>query len=353
MSFLTLGIETSCDDTAIAVLEGSRDVRVSLLASQTADHAPYGGVVPEIASRKHQEAILPLLRQVLKQASVVDPAGQIGLIAVTAGPGLMGSLLVGAMTAKGLAQAWDVPVMPVNHLEGHLYANVLIHPELAPPFVCAIVSGGHTELVLVREWGDYRLLGATRDDAAGEAYDKVAKLMGLGYPGGPIVDRLAVRGDALAVDFPIPLKGTRDVEFSFSGLKTAFLNELRARGMVGETLGEEDRRVWDLCAAFQRAVAESIVDKIELALKQTRVRAVALSGGVAANSALRARLTDRIQKRLGAGVFFPPPALCTDNAAMIAAAGYASMCRAREREKTFVSDLCFAPDPSWSLWNDE
>ena len=220
--FLTLGIESSCDDTALAVLEG-REVLADVISSQIDSHSVYGGVVPELASRMHQEAILPLLKDVLAKAGVEDPAKELNLIAVTAGPGLMGSLLVGVMMAKALAQAWNGPLIGVNHLEGHIFANCAASKDLCPPFISLIVSGGHTEVVLVREFGDYELLGSTRDDAAGDAYDKAATALGLGYPGGPVIDRLAADGNPYAYALPTPLSATNEIEFSFSGLKTAVM----------------------------------------------------------------------------------------------------------------------------------
>ena len=335
--FLTLGIETSCDDTAVAVLEGPRRILAAGLASQVEDHAPHGGVVPELASRKHQEAILPLIHRVLKEAGVRNPARELHLLAVTSGPGLMGSLLVGVMTAKALSQAWEVPLVAVNHLEGHLFANVVAHEGLAPPFLCLIVSGGHTEIQLVRAFGDYRLLGATRDDAAGEAYDKVAKLLGLGYPGGPVVDRLAGQGNPEAIPFPVPLADSGVVEFSFSGLKTAVLWALKRLEREGASIPVED-----LCASFQRAAVTSLAEKVRLGVEQTGVRRVALSGGVGANGALRARLEEEGARR-GWEVFLPPRDLCTDNGVMIAAAGYGAFRRG------IRCDLSFSPDPAWEL----
>lgn len=337
--FLTLGIETSCDDTALALLDGERTVIADVVSSQIDDHSPFGGVVPELASRKHQEALLPLLRALMSETGVTSE--DIDLIAVTAGPGLMGSLLVGVMSAKGLAQGWDKPIIGVNHLEGHLYANIVAHPNLAPPFLCLIVSGGHTEIVLMCEPGRYEMLGSTRDDAAGEAYDKAAKLLGLGYPGGPVVEKMARDGDSSAFDFPIALKGSKTVEFSFSGLKTSLRTEvekIRSRG------GEPP--IADLCASFQRAVTESLLLKTRLAIKQTGVKKIAISGGVAANTALREGLS-----KLGEGkqiknfeVFLPPKKYCTDNAIMVAAAGYAAYVRGAR------SDLTLTPDPSWEIW---
>ncbi len=334
--FLVLGIESSCDDTAVAVLEEPRRIRASLVMSQVEDHAPHGGVVPELASRRHQEAIMGLVRRCLWQAGVSNPMRQLSLIAVTAGPGLMGSLLVGVMAAKGLSQGWEVPIMGVNHMEGHLFANVLAHPDLKPPFLCLIVSGGHTEVHLVRSFGDYRLLGATRDDAVGEAYDKVAKMLGLGYPGGPVIDRLAREGDPDRYQLPVPFKGSSQVEFSFSGLKTAVLWLVRREG--------EALSVPDLCASFQRAAVESLVSKVKLAMNQTGVRTVAVSGGVVANRELRRRLEDLAGSSGGrVRVYLPPLELCTDNAAMVAAAGLWAYRRGVR------DDLSFRADPSWEL----
>ena len=204
-SFLTLGMESSCDDTAVAVLRGGRRVEAELLSSQLEDHVPFGGVIPEFAARRHLEAFLPLTEEALRRAGVADPRREIGLVAVTAGPGLMGSLLVGVMAAKALSLAWDVPLLGVNHLEGHIFANVVSHPELSPPFLCMVVSGGHTEIVLVKKFGTYIFLGGTRDDAAGEAFDKVAAMLGLPYPGGPSIQKAAEGGNPKAFPFPRPL----------------------------------------------------------------------------------------------------------------------------------------------------
>lgn len=336
--FLTLGMESSCDDSAVALLRGRRTVVSELLSSQVEDHSPFGGVVPEFAARMHLEAFLPLSVEALRRGGVSSPSTEIGLIAVTAGPGLMGSLLVGVMAAKALSLAWGVPLVGVNHLEGHIFANVVSFPELEPPFLCMIVSGGHTEIVLAEEFGKYLFLGGTRDDAAGEAYDKVAKVLGLPYPGGPAVDRLASGGNPGAFDFPVPLKGQDSIAFSFSGLKTAVINEIgRLKGM-GTPLPLED-----ICASFQRAAVEALVGKLELAVKRTGVSTVALSGGVAANRALR----EKLARKRGWKVFLPPVHRCTDNAVMIAAAGYAAFLRGER------SSLKLSPDPAWELWAEQ
>ena len=336
--FITLGIESSCDDTGVAVMRGADCVLASELSSQIDSHSQYGGVVPELASRMHQEAIIPLLERVLDEAGIKDPAKEIDLVAVTAGPGLIGSLLVGVMTAKGLAQGWNVPLIGVNHLEGHIFANFVAHKELKPPFISVIVSGGHTELVYVKEFGDYELLGSTRDDAAGEAYDKVAKVLGLGYPGGPAIDKLAKEGNPDAFPLPLPLSNTKEIEFSFSGLKTATVTLIKQAENAGRPLN-----INDLCASFQKAVVDSLCGKIMLAVKKTGVRSVALSGGVAANSGLRAKLSELAAKG-GWNVFLPPAAMCTDNAVMVAAAGRDSYRRGN------ISDLSLSPDPSWEIW---
>ncbi len=333
--FLTLGIESSCDDSAVALLRGQRDVRAELLSSQVDAHSSFGGVIPEFAARMHLEAFLPLTEEVIRRAGVGDPAKEIGLIAVTAGPGLMGSLIVGVMAAKALSLAWNIPLLAVNHLEGHMFANVVSFPELEPPFLCMIVSGGHTEIVLAERYGKYVFLGGTRDDAAGEAYDKTAKVLGLPYPGGPEVDRLAAGGNPGAFDFPVPLKGSSEIAFSFSGLKTAAVTEINRLAAAGGPLP-----VADICASFQRAAVDSLVGKLALAVKKTGVKTVAVSGGVAANSALRVAL----RAKKGWKVFLPPPNRCTDNAVMIAAAGYNAFMRGER------SSLSFSPDPSWEPW---
>lgn len=335
--FITLGIETSCDDTGIAVLEGQRSVRSDMLSSQIKDHASFGGVVPEFASRKHQEAIIPLVRAALHEADIRNPSRDIDLISVTAGPGLMGSLLIGVMTAKALSQAWEVPIVGVNHLEGHIFANIIRSEDIEPPFLCMVVSGGHTLIVMVRSYGDYVLLGETRDDAAGEAYDKVSKLLGLGYPGGPVVDRMASEGDSAAFSLPVPMKNRKEIIFSYSGLKTAVLWELKKLIKEGKEVP-----VHDICASFQAAAVDALVSKLELAVEQTGITRVALSGGVAANSELRRQL----KERKSWDVHIPPLSYCTDNGVMIAAAGYNNFRRG------ITSDLTLSPDPSWRLIPD-
>jgi len=337
-NLITLGIETSCDDTALAILRGKDVVLSSVISSQIEYHTVYGGVVPELASRMHQEAIIPLLEKVLIDSEITDPSKEIDLIAVTAGPGLMGSLLVGVMTAKALSQAWKIPIIGVNHLEGHIFANVAANKNLSPPFISAIVSGGHTEIVDVKNFGKYELLGSTRDDAAGEAYDKISKMLGLGYPGGPVIDRLAAKGDPSGIVLPTPLSSSGKVEFSFSGLKTAAANIIRSSEKTGISLKKEN-----LCASFQKAVIESLVCKIKLAMNITGVKRLTLSGGVAANSGLRGRLKEMTSEE-GWELFLPPLEMCTDNAVMIASAGYDSYLRGNR------SDLSLSPDPSWEIW---
>ena len=336
--FITLAIESSCDDTALAVLNGQREVLSSALSSQVTSHSKYGGVVPELASRMHQEVIISLLCDVLAKSGIKKPEKEINLIAVTSGPGLMGSLLVGVMTAKALSQGWSLPLIGVNHLEGHIFANVAAFHDLTPPFISVIVSGGHTELVLVKDFGCYELLGSTRDDAAGEAYDKVAKILGLGYPGGPIVDKLAALGNDNAYQFPVPLSSTKEVEFSFSGLKTAVVTFIQKANAQGNDFSQND-----ICASFQKAVTASITGKISLAVRNTGVKKIALSGGVAANSALRAALLTMSHKYKWQ-LFLPPVSMCTDNAVMIAAAGYNSYKRGN------ISSLELQANPSWELW---
>ncbi len=305
---LTLGIETSCDDTGVAIIRDKREVLCELLSSQIKDHSRFGGVIPEFAARKHLENLLPLVDTALRECEI--SGHDLDLIAVTRGPGLMGSLIVGVMTARALSQAWKVPLIGVNHLEGHLFAPMIDAEDLEPPFLSLIVSGGHTEIIRVDDFGKYELLGQTRDDAAGEAYDKAARILGLKYPGGPEIERLAKTGNPHAFDFPIPLKNTDKIEFSFSGLKTALLWQVKKfePGKIP---------VNDLCASFQRAVTEALTAKIRLVVKMTGIRRVSASGGVSANGALR----EALSVERGFRAWLPAKGRCTDNAVMIAMAG--------------------------------
>ena len=308
-----LGIETSCDETAAAVLlhEDGKPLTVlsSVVSSQVDLHARYGGVVPEIASRAHVELLTPVIAQALVEAGIDDR--NLDAVAATVGPGLVGSLLVGVSTAKTLALVWDVPFVGVNHLEAHLYASFLEEPDLQLPAVVLLVSGGHTMLVEMSDHGSYRVLGSTIDDAAGEAVDKVARYLGLGYPGGPAVDRLAMEGDASAIRFPRAML-EEGYDFSFSGLKTAVVNYVRKHPDVSTP---------DVCASFQEAVVDVLVTKARRAAKDTGASALCLGGGVAANSQLRERFLDACVED-GLHGFLPSRAMCTDNAAMVAAAGY-------------------------------
>ncbi len=338
MAHLTLGIETSCDETAAAVLDDGRRVRSSVIASQDTLHAPYGGVVPELASRRHVEAIWPVVREALNRAGVTlqDLDG----IAATAGPGLIGSLLVGLSFGKALAFALDIPLVGVNHLEGHLYAALLEHEGLDFPFTGLIVSGGHTHLYSAEVPGEYRLLGRTRDDAAGEAFDKVAKLLGLGYPGGPLVEEQARKGDLASVRLPKPMRQRGSYDFSFSGLKTAVVNYVKGTGerpLNPKPSTLNPVFVADVCAAFQEAVVEALVRVTVAAAKGTASRRIVLAGGVACNARLRSGLTQAAADH-GIEVYYPSPSLCTDNAAMIAAAGYPRLMRGERAPLSYNAD---------------
>jgi tRNA threonylcarbamoyl adenosine modification protein TsaD/ribosomal-protein-alanine acetyltransferase len=311
---LLLAIETSCDETAAAVLRDGHDLLSSVVASQTDFHSRFGGVVPEIASRKHTEAIVSVVDEALDAAGVT--LADLSALAVTYGPGLVGALVVGVSYAKGLSVATGLPLVGVNHLEGHLFANVLADPTVAPPLVALIVSGGHTSLVHVPAWGEYHTLGSTLDDATGEAFDKVAKALGLGYPGGPVLSGLAAEGDPAAIAFPRAMLHSGDYDFSLSGLKTAVVNYIEGERRAGR---EVDSR--NLAASFQQAVIDVQVAKSVRAVQESDVRTFCLAGGVAANPALRQALTVAMNAR-GVRVCVPPLDLCTDNAAMIAAAGH-------------------------------
>ncbi|MBN1827980.1 MAG: tRNA (adenosine(37)-N6)-threonylcarbamoyltransferase complex transferase subunit TsaD [Deltaproteobacteria bacterium] len=318
---LVLGIESSCDETAAAVVEKGAVIRSSVVASQINVHSRYGGVVPELASRKHIEAIVPVIQEALDAAGVIFP--DIDGIAVTRGPGLMGSLIVGMSLAKSLAYGLGIPYVGVNHIEGHIAAVFLGDDPPCFPFIALVVSGGHTHLYVVKGFGSSRLLGQTRDDAAGEAYDKAAKMLNLGYPGGVIIDRLARKGNPSALSFPRALRG-EGYDFSFSGLKTALLYHLRKRGDM-----PVEGELADLAASYQDAIVEVLVEKTIRAADETGIPRIVVAGGVASNSRLRERFRESVGTRR-LGLFIPSPELCTDNAAMIAAVGNAFLERGRK-----------------------
>jgi N6-L-threonylcarbamoyladenine synthase len=305
-----LGIETSCDETAAAVVEDGRHVQSSVVSSQVDLHARFGGVVPEIASRAHVELITAVVAEALVEAGVLE-VGDLDAVAACHGPGLAGALLVGVSAAKALALTADVPYVEVNHLEAHLYAAWLEEPDLEPPLAVLIVSGGHTMLVVMEGHGRYRVLGQTVDDAAGEAFDKVARFLGLGYPGGPAIDRLAAEGDPAAIPFPRPMLDDGP-DFSFSGLKTAVVNHVRRH---------PDAAVADVAASFQEAAVDVLVAKLVAGAVEAGADTLVLGGGVAANSRLRTRVVEAAEAT-GSRVFLPPLALCTDNGAMIAATAW-------------------------------
>jgi len=311
---ITLAIETSCDETACAVLQEGRTILSNEVFTQIELHKQFGGVVPEIASRNHLEKISEVIDAAMIKADIAFD--DVDHVAVTHGPGLVGALLVGLSTAKSLAYAIEKPLIPVNHIEGHIAANYIGHAELEPPFICLVVSGGHTHLVEVLSYTAFKILGRTRDDAAGEAYDKVARTMGLGYPGGPVIDELAQHGNSKAIEFPRALLEQDSLDFSFSGLKSAVLNYLNSAKMKNEVIDIED-----VCASFQGAVVDVLAMKAFRALTLTNYKKLVLAGGVAANKGLRKELS-KIAREKGISLFYPPIELCTDNAAMIACAGY-------------------------------
>jgi N6-L-threonylcarbamoyladenine synthase len=325
---LILGIETSCDETSAALLEGGRRVLSNVVASQVDLHAPYGGIVPELASRCHIEVITAILDRALADAGVT--LDDVTAVAVTSGPGLVGSLLVGVSVAKAIAFSRRLPLVAVNHLEGHLAAAHLAWPDLAPPYLALVVSGGHTHLYHVPAECRYRLLARTRDDAAGEAFDKVAKVLGLGYPGGPAIEREARSGNPQAIAFPRAVFSDGSLDFSFSGLKTAVVHFLRSRPAPdgaapgGPRLSPESLR--DVCASFQQAAVEMLVTRTMRAAQDLAVPSLVVAGGVACNGAFRRALADESAAE-GITLYMPPPSLCTDNAAMIAAAGWVRLRR--------------------------
>lgn len=316
-----LAVESSCDETAASVVRNGREVLSNVISSQIDLHKIYGGVVPEIASRKHIENIIPVIEQALADAGaeIRDMDG----ICVTYGPGLVGALLVGVGTAKAISYASGKPLVGVHHIEGHISANYICHKELEPPFLCLVVSGGHSHLVMVKEYGEYDIIGRTRDDAAGEAFDKVARSIGLGYPGGPKIDALAPRGDRDAITFPRACVEGAPYDFSFSGVKSAVLNYINGCKMKGTEYSQAD-----VAASFQEAVIDVLVDHTMLAAENFGMKKIAMAGGVACNSRLRAKMSeacDRNKYKL----YYPEPIFCTDNAAMIGAAGYYEFVKGR------------------------
>lgn len=311
---LTLAIESSCDETSCGVIKDGREVLSNIISSQIDIHRRFGGVVPEIASRKHVESINLIIQEALDYAKVSFK--DIDFVSVTQGPGLVGALLVGLSAAKSIAYSLDIPLVGVNHIEGHVCANYIEHKELKPPFICLIVSGGHTYLIDVKDYNTYTLYGRTRDDAAGEAFDKVARAMGLPYPGGPFIDKLAAEGDKGKIEFPRVFLDDKTYDFSFSGLKTAVLNHLNAAKQRGEEVD-----IKDVAAGFQQAVLDVLVEKSFRLAKEVGRDKIVIAGGVAANKGLRNMLEERGSKE-NVGIYYPSPMLCTDNAAMIGSAGY-------------------------------
>ncbi len=332
---LILAIESSCDETAAAVVRNGRDVLSNVIASQIATHKIYGGVVPEIASRKHIEAIDWVIDGALKDAGVKKE--DVDAVAVTYGPGLVGALLVGLSEAKALAFALDKPLIPVHHIEGHIAANYIQNKDWEPPFICMVVSGGHTHLVHIRDYSSFDILGHTRDDAAGEAMDKVARVLGLPYPGGPHIDRLSKEGDPEAIQFPRVTLESDSYDFSFSGLKSAVLNYINKARMTGEEI-----KPADVAASFQQAVVDVLVEKSMRACESLGVKKLALAGGVSANTQLRAEMEKNCRDR-SIEFCVPAPILCTDNAAMIGSAGY------YEYMKGNIADMSLNAYPSLKL----
>ena len=329
-----LAIESSCDETAAAVIQNGRKILSSAVFTQIPLHAVYGGVVPEIASRAHVDAVDRMVDYALNEADM--KLRDVDAIGVTYGPGLVGALLTGVSCAKALAYATDKPLIPVNHIEGHICANYLTHPELTPPFICLVASGGHSHILMVEDYGVYRLLGCTQDDAAGEAFDKAARVLHLPYPGGPLLDKLAQQGNPGAVKLPTAhTPGAYD--FSFSGLKTAFINAVHTMEQRGETARSED-----LAASFQHAVVKALLDKTMLAALDHHVTRLALAGGVSANSGLRAAFEQACQKA-GITLYLPQLKLCGDNAAMIGSAAYYRLMRGE------IADLSLNAKPALRL----
>lgn len=311
---LILGIESSCDETAAAVVKNGREALSNVINSQIDIHKQYGGVVPEIASRCHIEAVNTVVDEALEHAGVTF--ADVDAIAVTYGPGLVGALLVGVSTAKALAYALKKPLVNVHHIKGHICANYVAHHELKPPFVCLVASGGHSHIVYAEDFMKYEIMGMTRDDAAGEAFDKIARVLGLGYPGGPKIDKLSKEGNPNAIDFPRVKMANNSLDFSFSGVKTAVINYIHTLEQKGKSYNKAD-----VAASFQNAVTDALCTHTIEAAKRKNCKKIVLAGGVASNSALREKMTD-MAGNFGISVLYPPPVLCTDNAVMIAAAGY-------------------------------
>lgn len=330
-----LAIESSCDETAAAVVQDGRKVLSNIISSQIEIHKSYGGVVPEIASRKHIEKVIQVVDEALKEASLT--MDEIDAVAVTYGPGLVGALLVGVSAAKSIAFAHNKPLIGVHHIEGHISANYIENEELEPPFLCLVVSGGHTNLVIVKDYGEYEVLGKTRDDAAGEAFDKVARAIGLGYPGGPKIQKISEEGNKDAIAFPRAKVADNPFDFSFSGLKSSVLNYINSCEMKGEEINKAD-----IAASFQEAVVDVLVSHTIEGAKQLGFKKIAMAGGVASNTVLREEMKEACERR-GLMFYHPSPILCTDNAAMIGAAAY------YDYKKGLISDLTLNAVPSLKL----
>lgn len=332
---ITLAIETSCDETSVAVMKNGREILSNIISSQIDIHRKFGGVVPEVASRKHIENINMIIQEALDEANI--GFDDIDIVGVTQGPGLVGALLVGISSAKAIAYALNKPLVGVNHIEGHICANYIEYKDLEPPFTCLVVSGGHTYLIYVKDYTEYELYGRTRDDAAGEAFDKVARALGLPYPGGPVIDKLSKEGNPAAIDFPRVYLEQDSYDFSFSGLKTAVLNYLNERRQKGEEIIVED-----VAASFQQAVIEVLVDKSIRLAKEKGTDKIAIAGGVAANEGLR-QLMEKRGKEENIQILYPSRILCTDNAAMIGSASYFNYIKGK------VSDLDLSVAPNLEL----
>ena len=330
-----LAIESSCDETAAAVVQDGRKVLSNIISSQIDIHKLYGGVVPEIASRKHIEKVIQVVDEALKEASLT--MDEIDAVAVTYGPGLVGALLVGVSAAKSIAFAHNKPLIGVHHIEGHISANYIENEELEPPFLCLVVSGGHTNLVIVKDYGEYEVLGKTRDDAAGEAFDKVARAIGLGYPGGPKIQKISEEGNKDAIAFPRAKVADNPFDFSFSGLKSSVLNYINSCEMKGEEINKAD-----IAASFQEAVVDVLVSHTIEGAKQLGFKKIAMAGGVASNIVLREEMKEACERR-GFKFYHPSPILCTDNAAMIGAAAY------YDYKKGLISGLTLNAVPSLKL----